>query len=96
MINRCGCFCDGCKAHQKECPGCVETVGEPYWTQYIGGGKCPVYACCGEKAYAHCGECGELPCKIWYDLKDPSLSEEEHLQSILERVHTLQKARGAQ
>ncbi|MDS1028883.1 DUF3795 domain-containing protein [Bacillota bacterium LX-D] len=89
MINKCGLCCNECYAFQKECPGCEEVCGKPFWTEYIGGEPCPVYKCCEEKAFQNCGKCNELPCKKWYDLKDPSLSDEEHLNSINKRVSLL-------
>jgi len=94
MINKCGCSCETCHSFQKECPGRNEVGGKPYWTQYIGGATCPVYACCDDKAYSNCGKCSALPCKLWFKIKDPSLSDEEHLRSIKERVCNLKEASG--
>ncbi|MFZ5974848.1 MAG: DUF3795 domain-containing protein [Bacillota bacterium] len=96
MMNKCGCFCDGCPTYQKECPGCEEVSGRPFWTEHIGGEACPMYACCDGKAYANCGECGEMPCKIWYEMKDPSWTDEEHINSINERIGNLKKACGTE
>jgi hypothetical protein len=45
----------------------------------------------GPSKYNNCGKCSSLPCKMWYDLKDPSLSEEEHINSINERTNILKK-----
>lgn len=91
MINKCGAFCPECYAFKKECPGCKEVGGKVYWTEYIGEETCPVFKCCENKKIDSCGGCSELPCKKWYDLKDPSLSDEEHLNSINRRVALLRE-----
>jgi len=44
-----------------------------------------------EKALPNCGACVELPCKLFNELKDPNISEEEHQKSILQRVVNLRK-----
>ena len=55
--SRCGLLCDGCAYKASHgCAGCIALNGRPFW------GECPVAACCQDKGYAHCGECGELPC----------------------------------
>jgi hypothetical protein len=91
MINKCGFYCTECYAYHNECAGCEELEGTPFWTEHIGGGQCPVYKCCQEKEYQHCGDCAEIPCKTWYDFKDPSITEEEHLNSIKMRTKRLQE-----
>lgn len=89
MLSKCGINCSECYAYTKECAGCEEVSGKPFWTGHIGGGPCPVYKCCGDKEYTNCGKCSQLPCKEWIDLKDPSLSDEEHMESINKRVKLL-------
>lgn len=89
MVNRCGCYCDECNSFQKECKGCHEICGKVYWAEYIGEDTCPIFKCCDEKKIDKCGRCSEIPCKKWYELKDPSLSDEEHLSSIDKRVKLL-------
>jgi len=91
MYTRCGLNCRECYAFSKECPGCEEVKGKPFWTEQIGGGSCVIYKCCVEKDFQNCGECSSLPCKIWYELKDPSVSDEEHLNSIKERLSILRE-----
>ncbi len=49
-----------------------------YWAAFVGGEGCPIYGCCESKGYKHCGECGALPCRIYYKTRDPSVSEAEH------------------
>ncbi len=91
MLSRCGLDCSQCYAYPHDCQGCEAVAGAPFWTQQEQGGmeQCELYRCSAEKGYAHCGSCQELPCKKWYDLKDPSYSEEQHLQSIQERIKRL-------
>lgn len=92
-MNRCGCSCEECASWPDECPGCDATRGRVYWTRYIGAVVCPVYACCGEKAHNDCGECSEIPCETWFELKDPALSDEEHERSIGTRVQNLTRSK---
>lgn len=89
MITRCGLDCRDCYAYPNDCPGCKVVAGKPAWAESIGEEQCQLYQCSAAKAYAHCGQCNELPCKMWYDLKDPSLSDEGHLQAINERIERL-------
>ena len=91
MLSKCGLNCQECYAFQKECAGCEEIYGKPFWTEHIGGRQCPIYQCCHEKTFENCGKCIEMPCKKWVDLKDPSISDEEHLDSIKKRVSLLKK-----
>ncbi len=91
MISKCGMDCVDCPSYQKECMGCDETKGQVSWTQYIGKSICPVYACCLDKKHENCRKCSSLPCKMWYELKDPSISEEEHINSIDQRTQILKR-----
>ncbi|MCL2167473.1 MAG: hypothetical protein FWH49_09345, partial [Clostridiales bacterium] len=36
-----------------------------------------------------CGECAEVPCQLFYDWKDPSMSDEEHRQAVATNVSFL-------
>ncbi|NLM97380.1 MAG: GNAT family N-acetyltransferase [Halanaerobiaceae bacterium] len=36
-----------------------------------------------------CGDCGELPCKMFVALKDPNISQKEHLEEFKNRVNRL-------
>lgn len=91
MITKCGCDCSECNFYQKECNGCQEISGKVFWTEYIHEDTCPIFKCCEGKKVENCGGCSEIPCKKWYDLKDPSWSEEEHLNSINKRVNAFKK-----
>jgi hypothetical protein len=89
MITKCGLDCKECYAYEKECTGCEAVCGQPFWTEHVEGGQCPLFKCCMEKEHASCGACGELPCNKWYDLKDPSMTDDEHQNSINKRVKIL-------
>jgi hypothetical protein len=41
------------------------------------------------KKYKNCGACSELPCKLFFDMKDPNSTEEEHQKSIGTRINLL-------
>lgn len=90
-LSVCGANCQTCPYfQQKNCKGCNLIKGEVFWAKMVSAEICPVYDCVVNKhKYNHCGFCDELPCKLWKDLKDPSLSDEEHLQSINIRVQRL-------
>ncbi len=89
MINPCGCDCGGCPQYKASCGGCAEIKGKVYWAPYVGGEVCPIYGCCAGKGYAHCGACGDLPCQIYFDTRDPSMSEAEHEAGVYERAERL-------
>ncbi len=89
MLNACGCDCGDCPQYKDSCDGCAEIKGRVYWAPYVGGEVCPIYGCCAGKGYVHCGACGELPCKIYFDTRDPSVSEEQHEAGVYERAEKL-------
>jgi hypothetical protein len=66
-------------------------TGKPFWTtEATENGICPLYDCSiNKKMFNNCGECSDLPCKIFIDLKDPSISDSEHQKSIKQRVTNL-------
>jgi len=95
LVSACGIECGECPFFQKTCEGCFSVKGRPFWTvEHMGGNPCPLYACAVEtKGLPSCAPCGELPCKKFMDLKDPSASEEEHLEGIQKRVAILKGTR---
>ena len=98
-LSICGIDCDvvcvECNKYNEEfaiepCKGCNAMRGKLFWTQYIGLDTCPIYNCCvNEKNLAHCGKCEELPCSIYFNTKDPSISDDVLEQSIKERTNIL-------
>ena len=89
-LSPCGINCEACP-YQEGCGGsCHECKGKPFYIKDFGVEYCPMYECAViKKGYKTCGECPELPCKIHYDWKDPSMTEEAHVQSIKERTEIL-------
>ncbi len=87
----CGCRCSDCASFSKnECAGCEQIRGKVWWAAYINAEICPVYDCVINKhKYNDCGDCPELPCTLWYEMKDPTYSQEQHEQGIRERVRNL-------
>lgn len=90
LLAPCGVNCDGCQ-FEEGCGGsCHSCQGKPFYLAEIGVKVCPLYDCpVNQKGYKTCGECSELPCQMFYDWKDPSMTEEAHIQSIHERVKIL-------
>ena len=59
--SRCGLCCGDCAWRlDGRCGGCLETQGHPFH------GPCPIAHCCQDRGYAHCGQCGNLPCDALY------------------------------
>jgi catechol 2,3-dioxygenase-like lactoylglutathione lyase family enzyme len=89
-ISCCGCVCSECAEYQKSCAGCRAEKGKPYWISYTDEDVCPEYACCvTEHGYQSCARCEKLPCELWYKLKDPSQTDEQHEAGVQQRVKTL-------
>jgi GNAT superfamily N-acetyltransferase len=90
MLSPCGCDCSKCKEYGNSCSGCREIKGEVYWAGYVGTTVCPMFHCCvNEKKFTHCGQCSKLPCSLYYDMQDPSVTKEEHEEDILVRTQRL-------
>jgi hypothetical protein len=93
MLNVCGTDCIGCPQLNKDCQDtCQNLKGKVFWTKYVNVEVCPVYKCVKEKYLANCGYCAKIPCDWWFSLKDPSMSDEQHREGVIERVKKL-KAR---
>ncbi len=91
----CGLICESCSFTESCGGGCHEGGGKPFYIKDFGVEVCPMYDCAvTQKGYTTCGECAELPCQIFYDWRDPSMSEEQHLQSINARVEALKNGGG--
>ena len=90
----CGGACIECNSSNPElkespCMGCNSMEGKIFWTKYINLDVCPIYSCAKQKQFNHCGKCQHLPCEIYFKIKDPNISEEQHQNSINERVAVL-------
>jgi hypothetical protein len=96
LISACGLVCNECHFFRKECAGCYNVNGAPFWAKDITqNGVCPLYDCSiNEKSYRNCGDCKELPCVMFSDLKDPNVTEEEHKKVIRKRVSMLRSGKN--
>ncbi len=93
-ISVCGLLCRECDFFSETCSGCTAVAGKPFWTDEIPGNICPIYNCAtNNRDYTSCGDCSELPCALFRELKDPGSSDEEHAKNIVERVNRLRNAR---
>jgi len=91
IISCCGVICSECESYPKECKGCPEIEGNVYWLEYMGGTICDIYNCCvNQKKYAHCGQCSELPCKL-YEVDDPTKTSEENAKDQQKQLEQLKK-----
>lgn len=90
-ISVCGLVCSECQFFNISCDGCKAVQGSTFWAKELLPGKiCQLYECAvTNKKYEDCGECSELPCKLFRDLKDPNTSDEEHLKLIDVRISRL-------
>lgn len=90
MLSACGILCDECEFLGKNCQGCSEVQGKPFWVEEMKVANCALYDCCvNQRSFKHCGHCESLPCKIFFEYKDPSMSDEEHAQGVKMRVDRL-------
>jgi len=90
LISVCGTDCSACYCFGKMCNGCNSCKGKVFHAPE--GKVCPIYDCViNNKCMHNCGECGEIPCKIWFDTRDPKFSDEEFNENIAMRVQTLKK-----
>ena len=91
ILSACGLICDECEFYEKECNGCLAVKGQTFWAKEMMPDKiCPLFNCSvNEKGFKSCGDCEELPCKMFREMKDPNSSEEEHQLSLVQRVGRL-------
>jgi len=89
-ISSCGIDCGACEHMNVSCTGCKVLSGKPFWTKLDGMPPvCPLFGCADKKGYKSCGECAELPCKLFLEMKDPHATEEQHQEGIRTRVKNL-------
>jgi hypothetical protein len=56
---------------------------------------CPLYDCAvNRRGYNDCGDCAELPCATFLQMKDPSVSDEEHQRMVGVRVELLRSGKN--
>jgi len=89
----CGYSCSCCEHLGRECPGCTETAGKPFWTAYVDIETCPIYECCvTERKFPHCGRCPDLMCERFTRFKDPDMTEEQ-ARDVLSRMEAELRSR---
>ena len=89
LISCCGSECSACYCYGKMCQGCNAACGKVFHAPE--GKACPIYECCrNQNGFASCGECAKLPCDLILGTRDPpSLSEEEFMKTVDERIKRL-------
>lgn len=92
-ISTCGLICDECEHFGNKCEGCKAVAGQTFWALEMMPAKtCPLYDCSvNKRKYNDCGGCAELPCELFLKMKDPNSTEEEHQQSLKNRVAILKE-----
>jgi hypothetical protein len=65
--------------------------GQTFWAmEHLPTKVCPLYDCSVNKRnYKDCGDCVEVPCTIFREMKDPNSTDEEHQKSLIDRVSRL-------
>lgn len=90
LVSVCGTDCSACYCFGNMCNGCSACEGKVFHAPE--GKACPIYDCVrNNKCMQNCGECGEVPCKIWLETRDPKYSDEEFKENVAMRVQALQK-----
>ena len=86
----CGLYCGTCGYLGDKCGGCGNIEGKPFWTLQYSVDVCPLYGCCVDgKSLEHCGLCSDFPCKLFLEMRDPSLSDEEAEKALQDRKNEL-------
>jgi len=93
VLSACGLICDECEFFGKQCGGCKMVKGQTFWAkEMMPNQTCPLFHCAAnEKGFESCGNCGELPCTMFREMKDPNSTEEEHQLSLAQRVARLKE-----
>lgn len=92
MIAPCGIICDECPEYEKACEGCRNLKGKPTWVSYLEKEVCPLYECpVNRHQYETCGECKEMPCHQFRELRDPAMTDEEFEKNVSDRIALLKK-----
>ncbi|MCE5348181.1 MAG: DUF3795 domain-containing protein [Bacteroidales bacterium] len=91
ILSTCGLKCDECEHFGVTCTGCINLKGSTFWAKEMMPDKvCPLYNCSvNTKKLKDCGDCSDLPCKMFMEMKDPNSTDEEHQKSLKMRVALL-------
>lgn len=88
LISCCGSDCSVCNCYGDLCKGCNVECGRVFHMPE--GKECPIYYCCRlQNGFHSCGECEKMPCDLILGTRDPSLSEEEFMKTVEDRVRRL-------
>ncbi|MBQ9007728.1 MAG: MmcQ/YjbR family DNA-binding protein [Clostridia bacterium] len=91
-LSVCGTDCSACPLHGNSCAGCNQACGKVFHAPK--GKPCSIYGCCVSRhRYATCASCDLLPCPIWQETQDPSLTEAQFQESVQARVSVLKALR---
>ncbi|MFN8239463.1 MAG: DUF3795 domain-containing protein [Bacteroidales bacterium] len=84
ILSVCGLKCDECEFFGKTCDGCVKVKGSTFWAKEMMPNKvCPLFDCAvNKKGFRNCGDCSELPCELFRNMKDPNSTDEEHQRML--------------
>lgn len=89
-ISVCGVCCPSeCRAYGTECAGCVALQGKVSWAAFYNREHCPIWDCVREKGLSSCAHCGQAPCDIWNQTRNPDASDEEFAADINRRLRNL-------
>jgi hypothetical protein len=90
-ISACGLICDECEHFNVSCTGCHMVKGQTFWAKEMMPTKtCPLYDCgINSRKFTDCGECKELPCSLFVQMKDPNSTDEQHKEMLVKRVDIL-------
>ena len=93
-FSACGLVCSDCEFFAKQCDGCHAVKGQTFWAlEHMPSKVCPLYDCSVNKFhFKDCGECPEVPCKTFREMKDPGSTDEEHRLGLIARVGRLKQA----
>lgn len=92
MQSVCGVICEtDCRAYKVECDGCNKLDGKVSWAVFYGKDHCPIYACVSEKGLSSCVDCGLAPCDVWFQTRNPEVTDEAFQQDINSRLANLAK-----
>ena len=93
ILSTCGLKCDECEFFTKTCTGCRNVQGSTFWAKEVMADKtCPLYSCAVYKhGYYDCGDCPDLPCATFVQMKDPAVTDEKHQQMIEVRIGLLRE-----
>ena len=96
ILSACGLVCSDCEFFGSTCNGCHAVKGQTFWAkEHIPSKTCPLYDCSvNNRKYKDCGDCAELPCAMFREMKDPGSTDEQHLKGLTDRVARLKQPAG--